>query len=125
MIFPSLIIKLLFLAFSHAKVFFSYHILMNILIYIKFLTKKSLDNPYRKTLQNKKMTCFNRCLFNKVLLYILYYKDMVKRYYIKIVQRIKKNIRSQMVYKVVALESFAKFTGKHQCWNHILIKSQA
>ena len=89
------------------------------------MTKKSLDNPYRKTLQNKKITCFNRCLFNKVLLYILYYKDMVKPYYIKIVQRIKKNIRSQMVYKVVVLETFAKFTGKHQCWNHILIKSQA
>ena len=54
------------------------------------MTKKSLDNPYRKTLQNKKITCFNRCLFNKVLLYILYYKDMVKPSYIKIVQRIKK-----------------------------------
>ena len=50
---------------------------------------------------------------------------MVKPYYIKVVQRIKKNIRSQMVYKVVVPESFAKFTGKHQCWNHILIKSQA
>ena len=30
-----------------------------------------------------------------------------------------------MFYKEVALESFAKFTGKHLCWNHFLIKLQA
>ena len=49
---------------------------------------------------------------------------MVKPYYIKGVQR-DKNICSHMFYKVVALESFAKFTGKHLCWSHFLIKLQA
>ena len=55
---------------------------------------------------------------------LLYCKDMVKPYYIKGVQR-DKNICSHMFYKVVALESFAKFTGKHLCWSHFLIKLQA
>ena len=44
---------------------------------------------------------------------------MVKTCYIKGVHRAKKHsICSQMFYKVVALESFAKFTGKHLCWSH-------
>ena len=37
---------------------------------------------------------------------------MVKTCYIKGVHRVKENICSKMLYKVVALESFAKFTGK-------------
>ena len=51
-----------FTAFGQAKIFFSYHILMNILIYILFCDKKkSLNNiPYRKTFQNKKGTCLNK-----------------------------------------------------------------
>ena len=47
---------------------------------------------------------------------------MVKPYYIKGVHRVKKNICSQMFYKVVVLESFVKFTGKHLRWSHFLIK---
>ena len=40
---------------------------------------------------------------------------MVKPYYIKSVHRVKKNICSQMFYKLVVPESFAKFTGKNLC----------
>ena len=38
---------------------------------------------------------------------------MAKAYYIK------------GVHRVVALESFAKFAGKHLCWSHFSIKLQA
>ena len=37
---------------------------------------------------------------------------MVKPYYIKSVHRVKKNICSQMFYKLVVPESFAKLTGE-------------
>ena len=60
-----------FLAFGLTKIFFSYHILTNILIHILFCDKKYI--PSRKTFQNKKRTCFNKMSFNP-----LYYKDMVK-----------------------------------------------
>ena len=60
-----------FLAFDQAKIFFSYHILRNILIHILFCDKKYI--PSRKTFQNKKRTCFNKMSFN-----LLYSKDMVK-----------------------------------------------
>ena len=56
---------------------------------------------------------------------LLYCKDMIKPYYIKGVQRAKKIICLHMFYKVVVLESFTKFTGKHLCWSHFLIKLQA
>ena len=58
----------------------------------------------------EKNTFLIKCLFNKVLPYFLYCKDMVKPYYIKGVHRVK---CSQMFYKIVVLESFAKFAGKH------------
>ena len=82
-----------------------------------FVTKKSLNNiPYRKTFQNKKRTCFNKIYFN-----LLYCKDMVKSYYIKGVQSVKKS----SVCKVLVLESFKKFTEKHLCWSNFLTKLQA
>ena len=40
----------------------------------------------QKTFQNKKRTCFNKMSFN-----LLYCKDMVKPYYIKGVQSVKKS----------------------------------
>ena len=62
-----------FLTFRQAKIIFSYHILVKILIHILFCNKKSLNNiPYRKlslitelqtTFQNKKMPCFNKMFF--------------------------------------------------------------
>ena len=59
-----------FLVFGQAKIFFSYQILMNILISLFrycFQTKKSLNNiRYRKTSQNKKRLCFNKIYFNGV-----------------------------------------------------------
>ena len=43
-----------FLAFCHGRFLFTYH----------FVTKKSLSNiPYSKTLQSKKITCFNKMSF--------------------------------------------------------------
>ena len=30
--------------------------------------------------------------------------------------------RSQMFYKIGVLKNFAKFTGKHLCWSHFLMK---
>ena len=30
--------------------------------------------------------------------------------------------RSQMFYKIGVLKNFAKFTRKHLCWSHFLIK---
>ena len=54
-----------------------------------------------------------------------FFLTLIKAYYIKGVHRVKKeNICSQMFDKVVALKPFAKFTGKHLCWNHFLIKLQ-
>ena len=52
---------------------------------------------------------------------LLYCKDMVKPYYIKGVQSVKKN----HLFAYVVLESFTKFTGKHLCWSHFLINLQA
>ena len=71
---------------------------MNILIHIFFLKKKSLKNiPYGKLSLNGKQHFKERkehvlikCLFSKVLPYLLYCKDMVKPYYIKSVQCKKK-----------------------------------
>ena len=51
---------------------------------------------------------------------------MVKPYCIKGFHRVKKqHLFADVFYKVVALESFAKFTGKQLCWSHFLIKLQA
>ena len=57
-----------FLPLGQAKILFSYHILMKVLIYILFCDKKSLNNiPYRKLSLNckkyfkiRKNTCFNK-----------------------------------------------------------------
>ena len=57
-----------FLPLGQAKIFFSYHILMKVLIYILFCDKKSRNNiPYRKLSLNcekyfkiRKNTCFNK-----------------------------------------------------------------
>ena len=54
-----------------------------------------------------------------------FFLEPVKPYYIKGVHGVEKNICWQMFYKVVVPESFAKFTGKHLCWSHFLIKLQA
>ena len=64
-----------------------------------------------------------KCLFNKAL--VKYCKDLVKPYYVKGVHRFKKEICSQMFYKIVVPESFVKFTGKHLCWSQFLIKLEA
>ena len=48
-----------------------------------------------------------------------------KTYYIKGVHRVTKNIGSQMFYKAIVLESFAKFTGKDLSWSHFLLKLEA
>ena len=37
----------------------------------------------------------------------------------------QRNIFSQMFYKTVAFKRFSKFTGKHLCLSHFLIKLQA
>ena len=84
-----------------------------------------------------------KCLLNKDLSYLLYCKDIVKPIYqgysktyktkdivkpIKTKTNKKKtsvyNICSQMFYKVVVLESFTEFTGKHLRWSHFLTKLQ-
>ena len=67
-----------------------------------FVTKKYRRHniPYRKLSPlnhkqrfKKKITCFNKkYLFNKVLPYLSYCKDMAKPYYVKSVHRVKKNI---------------------------------
>ena len=106
---------------------------MNILIYILFCDKKSVNNiPYRKLSLNckqhfktKKEHISIKCLFNKVLSYLLYCKDMVKLVTSKVFTELKKKICSQIFYKIVVLESFAKFSGKHRFWSHFLIKLQA
>ena len=116
-----------FLVFAWAKIFLSYHIQMNILIYKWFCDKKkSLNNiSYKKLWLNcnppfkiRKEHVLIRYLFNKVLPYLLYSKDMVKT---KRVYRLKK-IYLQIFYKIVVLENFAKFTGKHLCWSHLFFK---
>ena len=62
------------------------------------MTKKSLNNIlYRKLSLNckqhfkiRKEHVLMKCLFHKVLQYLLYCKDIVKSYYIKGVHRVKK-----------------------------------
>ena len=49
----------------------------------------------------------------------------MKPYYVKGVHRFKKKICSKIFYRIVVLESFAKFTGKHLSWSQFIIKLQA
>ena len=116
-LFLSLYQTTLFLAFGLAKIFFSHHILMNILIHMLFDDKKSLNS----ILYNR-LTLNSKHYFKTRKPHLLYYKDMVKPYYIKGVHRVKKNMCSQMFYKIVVLERFCKFRGKHLCWSHFLIE---
>ena len=96
-----------------------------------FCGKKFLDNiPYKKLSQKlkqhstiRKEHVLVKCLFDKVLQNLLYCKDIVKTYYIKGVHRVKKNILSQMFYKIGLFESFTKFTGEHLCWSQFLINT--
>ena len=83
---------------------------MNILIYLLICDKKISTNiPYKKHLKIRK----EHILING------------KTYYIKGVHRVTKNIGSQVFYKAIVLESFAKFTGKDLSWSHFLLKLEA
>ena len=66
-----------------------------------------------------------KCLFNKVLSYLLYCKDMVKSLLHQRCSQSQKNTCSQMFHKIVVLKSFSRFTGKHLYWSHFLMKLQA
>ena len=103
-----------------------------------FVTKKSLNIPYRKlSLNCKQYSKKIKCLFRKVLLSnmvfkanILYCKDMIKHLYQKNIKKIQSqknnnNCCSQMFHKIYLLEYFVKFIGKQLCWSHFLIKLQA
>ena len=58
-----------------------------------------------------------KCLFNKVLTISLYRQDVDL-----ITSKAFRSSRSQMFYKIGVLENFVKFTRKHLCWSHFLIK---
>ena len=107
---------------------------MNILIYVRIILWQKISWQYsiqkiisrcKQHFKIRKEHVLIKCLFNKAPPYLLYCKDLVKPYYVKGVHRVKKEICSQMFYKIVVLESFAKFTGKHLCWSQFLIKLQA
>ena len=101
-----------FLAFIQAKLLTS--------LFTYALWQKNLLTIFHtvKTFQNKKEHVLIKCILNTFLLHILCCKDMIKPYYIKGVQGVKK---THLLAEVV-LESFAKFTGKQLCLSHFLIK---
>ena len=76
----------IFLAFGQSKIFFNYHILMTILIYIRIIFSLNCKKHFKIRKEHVLLKCF----FNKALPYLLYCKAMVKAYYIKGVHRIKK-----------------------------------
>ena len=81
------------------------------------MIKKFVNNiPYRKlsltTFQNMKRTWP----------YLFYCKNMVKPYYIKDVHRVK---RKHLFDDILQDTCSWKFTGKHPCSSHLLIKLQA
>ena len=104
-----------------------------------FVTKKSLNIPYRKlSLNCKQYSKIIKCLFSKVLLsnngfqskyFILqgYDKTLLYQKNIKKIQSQKNNNNCclQMFHKIYVLEYFVKFIGKQLCWSHFLIKLQA
>ena len=109
-----------FLAFGQGKLFFSYLVLMNILIYIKFCDKKK-----EKRFKIKKRTCCNRCLFDKVLPYLSFCKEMVKPSYIKIVNRLKNKTSVHRCCTKYLLLKVLQNSQEKTCIGGFLIKLQA
>ena len=116
------------------KSFFSYYILVNILstnYYGYFMTKKYLNNISYTNLLS--LTCKQHSkirkehVFNKIYLFnnSLSYFYTARIWQNLITSKASKSSYSQMFYKIDVLEYFAKFTGKHLCWSHFLIKLQA
>ena len=103
----------------------SRHILMNILsmnFHNYFVTKNSLNNIlYRKFSLNFKQhsktrkESLNEMSFNKILYTARIYLNLIT-------SKAFRSSRLHMFYKKDVLEDFAKFTGKHLCWNLFLIK---
>ena len=103
----------------------SHQILMNILsmnFYNYFVTKKSLNNILcRKFSLNCKQhsktrkESLNEMSFNKILYTARIYLNLIT-------SKAFRSSRLHMFYKKDVLEDFAKFTGKHLCWNLFLIK---
>ena len=60
------------------------------------------------------------CYFSWLCSKSLYCKDMIKPYYIK---GVKKQLLADVLQNV--FENFAKFTEKHLCYSHFLIRLQA
>ena len=86
------------------------------------MTKKSLNNIlYRKLSLNckqhfkiRKEHVLMKCLFHKVLQYLLYCKDIVKPYYIKGVHRVKKLKKKHLFADVLQNCGSSKFCKIHR-----------
>ena len=69
----------------------------------------------RRTFQNKKRTCFNKTYSYNKSFFQIYIQQGYGRTFTS--KGFRSN-RSQVFYKIDALENLAKFTGKHLCWRH-------
>ena len=91
-----------------------------------FLTKRSLNKAsYRKFSLNCKQHSKTRKNMLKLNVFSIRFSPYLyaARIWLNfITSKAFRSSRSQMFYKLGFLENFAKFTGKHLCWNQFLIK---
>ena len=109
----------------------SHHILMNILsmnFHDYFVTKRSRNNaPYRKFSLNCNIPKQEKNIFrlNAFLIRFLLHLYTARIRLSLITSEAFRSSRWQLFYEINVLENFAKFTGKHPCWNSVNICSDS
>ena len=99
-----------------------YHLLSLLSLVVPLVVTRCHWLSFVVTRCTTRLSFYKRSKLNVFLIRFLPCLYTTKIWLNLITLKVFRSSRSQMFYKVGVFKNFAKFTGKHLCWSHFLIK---